>query len=120
MTMRPTITVALNSIPVFEFDSRECAYVPLEDIQIVRPSGDGLIDVVYTYSHDLPSGITVREIKSGETDINQLLIALGWQPGMSHNENLTVLSSSRRTQKGQGAHAMPPTPSRQLPQRGFA
>ena len=66
--------------------------VPLADIEIVRPSSDGLVDVVYTVERDLPSGITVREIKSGESTIDHVLIALGWQAGMSHNEDLAVLT----------------------------
>ncbi len=63
--------------------------VPLTDIQVVRPSGHGLLDIVYMVRRRLPSGITVNEIHSGETTVDQLLIALGWQPGMSHNEHLT-------------------------------
>ena len=70
--------------------------VPLADIQIVRlASEDGSLDIVYTVRRRLPSGITVNEIKSGETDIDQLLIALGWQAGMSHNEHLAKLTDFR-------------------------
>ena len=84
----PTISVALDTIPVHPHGSDNWENVPLRDIEIVRPSSDGLVDVVYTVERDLPSDLTVREIKSGETDINQVFIALGWQPGMSHNEDL--------------------------------
>ena len=91
----PTITIALESIPVQSHDRSECANVPLKDIQIVRPSEDGLLDIVYTSSRDLPSGITVSEVKSGETTIDQFLIALGWQAGMSHNEHLAKLTDFR-------------------------
>ncbi len=73
----------------------ETEYVPLADIQIVRPSHSGLLDIVYTSVRRLPSGITVHEIKSGETTIDQLLIALGWQAGMSHNEHLAKLTDFR-------------------------
>ncbi len=70
--------------------------VPLADIQIVRlASEDGSLDIVYMVRRRLPSGITVNEIKSGETDIDQLLIALGWQAGMSHNEHLAKLTDFR-------------------------
>ncbi len=88
----PTISVALDTIPVRPYGSDSFGRVPLRDIEIVRPSSDGLVDVIYTVERDLLSGITVREIKSGETDINQVFIALGWQPGMSHNEDLAVLT----------------------------
>ena len=95
----PTITIALETIPVRSSASTwaepEWANVPLEDIQIVRPSEDGLLDIVYTSVRRLPSGITVNEIKSGETTIDQLLIALGWQAGMSHNEHLAKLTDFR-------------------------
>ncbi len=73
----------------------ETEYVPLADIQVVRPGEDFLLDIVYTVRRRLPSGITVNEIHSGETTITQLLIALGWQPGMSHNEHLTKLTDFR-------------------------
>ncbi len=76
-------------------DWTETEYVPLADIQIVRHSEDFLLDIVYTTRRRLPSGITVNEIKSGETDIDQLLIALGWQAGMSHNEHLAKLTDFR-------------------------
>ena len=69
--------------------------VPLADVQIVRPSEDGSLDIVYMVRRRLPSGITVNEIKSGETDMDQLLIALGWQAGMSHNEHLAKLTDFR-------------------------
>lgn len=88
----PTISVALDTIPVRPYGSDSFGNVPLADIEIVRPSSDGLVDVIYTVERDLPSGITFRETKSGETDINQVFIALGWQPGMSHNEDLAVLT----------------------------
>ena len=91
----PTITIALETIPIQSHDRSEWANVPLEDIQIVRPSEDGLLDIVYTSRRDLPSGITVSETKSGETTIDQLLIALGWQAGMSHNEDLANLTDFR-------------------------
>lgn len=88
----PTIPIALDTIPVRPHGSDNWENVPLRDIEIVRPSSDGLVDIVYTVERDLPSDLTVREIKSGETDINQVFIALGWQPGMSHNEDLAVLT----------------------------
>ena len=88
----PTISVALDTIPVRPYGSDIFGNVPLADIEIVRPSSDGLVDVIYTVERDLPSGITVRETKSGETTIDQLLIALGWQAGMPHNERLAVLT----------------------------
>jgi len=88
----PTIPVALDTIPVRPYGSDSFGNVPLADIEIVRPSSDGLVDVIYTVERDLPSGITVREIKSGESTIDQVLIALGWQAGMSHNEDLAVLT----------------------------
>ena len=91
----PTIAVALETIPIQSHDRSEWANVPLEDIRIVRPSEDGLLDIVYTSVRRLPSGITVNEIKSGETAIDQLLIALGWQAGMSHNEHLAKLTDFR-------------------------
>jgi len=99
--IKPTllaIPVGLDTIPVRNHGKeksrlREWANVPLKDIQIVRASTDGLIDIIYTSSHDLPSGITVNETKSGESTIDQLLIALGWQAGMPHNEHIAVLSS---------------------------
>ncbi len=73
----------------------ETESVPLADVQIVRPSEDGSLDIVYMVRRRLPSGITVNEIKSGETDMDQLLIALGWQAGMSHNEHLAKLTDFR-------------------------
>ena len=91
----PTVTIALETIPIQSHDRSEWANVPLADIQIVRPSEDGLLDIVYTSVRRLPSGITVHEIKSGETTIDQLLIALGWQAGMSHNEHLAKLTDFR-------------------------
>ncbi len=78
----------LDTIPVRPYGSDSFGNVPLADIEIVRPSSDGLVDVIYTVERDLPSDLTVRDIKSGETDITQVFIALGWQPGMSHNEDL--------------------------------
>ncbi len=69
--------------------------VPLADIRVVRPREDFSLDIVYTVRRRLPSGITVNEIHSGETSIDQLLIALGWQPGMSCNEHLTELTDFR-------------------------
>ncbi len=86
---------ALETIPIQSHDRSEWANVPLDDIQIVRPSEDGLLDIVYTSVRRLPSGITVNEIKSGETTIDQLLIALGWQAGMSHNEDFAKLTDFR-------------------------
>ncbi len=91
----PTITIALDTIPIQSHDRSEWANVPIEDIQIVRPSEDGLLDIVYTSVRRLPSGITVNEIKSGETTIDQLLIALGWQARMRHNEHLVKLPDFR-------------------------
>ena len=91
----PTITIALETIPIQSHDHSEWANVPIEDIQIVRPSEGGLLDIVYTSVRRLPSGITVHEIKSGETTIDQLLIALGWQAGMPHNEHLAKLTDYR-------------------------
>ncbi len=89
------LKTALNSIPVRSHDFSKGAEVPLDDIQIVRPSHSGLLDVVYTSVRRLPSGITVHEIKSGESTIDQLLIALGWQAGMSHNEHVAKLTDFR-------------------------
>ncbi len=91
----PIITIALETIPIQSHDRSEWADVPLADIQIVRPSHSGLLDIVYTSIRRLPSGITVHEIKSGETTIDQLLIALGWQAGMPHNEHLAKLTDYR-------------------------
>ena len=84
-----------ETIPIQSHDRSECANVPLDAIQIVRLSHGGLLDIVYTSVRRLPSGITVHEIKSGETTIDQLLIALGWQAGMSHNEHLAKLTDFR-------------------------
>ena len=89
------LATALNLIPVRSHDFSKWAEVPLADIQIVRPSHSGLLDIVYTSVRRLPSGITVHEIKSGETTIDQLLIALGWQTGMPHNEHLAKLTDYR-------------------------
>ncbi len=86
---------ALETIPVQSHDRSERANVSLTDIQIVRPSEDGLLDIVYTSVRRLPSGITVHEIKSGETAMDQLLIALGWQAGMPHNDHLVRLTDYR-------------------------
>ncbi len=91
----PTIAVALETIPIQSHDRSESVDVPLDDIQIVRPSEDGLLDIVYTSVRRLPSGITVSEVKSGETTIDQFLITLGWQAGMSHNEHLAKLTDFR-------------------------
>ncbi len=88
----PTITVALDTIPIRAYGSDIPRNISLADIEIVRPSSDGLVDVVYTVERDLPSDLTVREIKSGESTIDQVLIALGWQAGMPHNEDLAVLT----------------------------
>ena len=87
-----SLAIPLNTIPVRSYDSSEWANVPLAYINIVRPSEDGLLDIVYTFPRCLPSGITVNEIKSGETTIDHLLIALGWQAGMSNNEHLAKLT----------------------------
>ncbi len=86
---------ALETIPIQSHDRSERANVSLTDIQIVRPSEDGLLDIFYTSVRRLPSGITVSENKSGETTIDQLFIALGWQAGMSHNEHLAELTDFR-------------------------
>ena len=91
----PTIIIALETIPIQSHDRSESVDVPLADIQIVRPSEDGLLDIVYTSVRRLPSGITVSETKSGESTIDQLLIALGWQAGMPHNEHLAKLTDFR-------------------------
>ena len=79
------ISVALDTLPVSLNDSEIWESVPLSDIEIVRPSNDGLVDVIYAVERDLPSGITVRETKSGESTIDQVMTALGWQAGMPHN-----------------------------------
>lgn len=89
------LATPLNSVPVRSHDFSKWADVSLADIQIVRPSHSGLLDIVYTSVRRLPSGITVHEIKSGETTIDQLLIALGWQAGMPHNEHLAKLTDYR-------------------------
>ena len=95
----PSITIAIDTIPVRSHASTWAkpawVNVPLTDIQIVRPSQDGLLDIVYTNRRRLPSGITVGETMSGESTIDQLLIALGWQAGMSHNEHLAKLTDFR-------------------------
>ncbi len=95
----PTITIALETIPVRSSASTwaepQWANVSLADIQIVRPSHSGLLDIVYTSVRRLPSGITVSETKSGESTIDQLFIALGWQAGMRHNEHLAKLPDFR-------------------------
>lgn len=78
-------------LPVFSFDKGPCAYVPLSRIKVVRPSGDGLIDVIYTERRRLPSGISAQEVRTGYSTIDQLLIALGLQAGMPHNEALAKL-----------------------------
>ena len=90
-----SLAIPLNTIPVRSHDSSEWGYAPLADIRIVRPSEDGLLDIVYTSVRRLPSGLTVNEIKSGETTIDHLLIALGWQAGMSNNEHLAKLTDYR-------------------------
>ncbi len=94
------ITVALDTVYVRPHGSDNWENVPLANIEIVRPSSDGLVDVVYTTERDLPSGITVREIKSGESTIDQVLIALGWQAGMPHNEDLAVLTRLEKPWRG--------------------
>ncbi len=86
---------APETIPIQSHDRSEWATVPRADIQFVRPSEGGLLDIVYTSVRRLPSGITVNEIKSGATTIDQLLIALGWQAGMPHNEHLAKLTDFR-------------------------
>ncbi len=88
----PTITVALDTVYVRPHGSDSLEAVPLRDIEIVRLLSDSLVDVIYTVERDLPSDLTVREIKSGESTIDQVLISLGWQGGMPHNEDLAVLT----------------------------
>ena len=87
----PMITVALPTVPIRSYDTDELTDVPLAAIRIVRPIDDWRCDVVYTVRRPLQSDLTADEIRSGEVDINQLLIALGWQPGMGHNEHLAHL-----------------------------
>jgi hypothetical protein len=64
-----------------------CEYIPLCDIRIVMAplAGDerterNLIDVVYAVKTELPSGHTIEELRTGESNIGKLLKALGWYP----------------------------------------
>ena len=88
----PIITVASPDIPVRPYDTGEWTHVALADIRIVRPIDDWHCDVVYTVRRPLDSDLTADEVRSGQVDINQLLIALGWQPGMGHNEHMAHLT----------------------------
>ena len=87
------LPMASDALLVRPNGSDSSNYIPLRDIVIVRPSHSGLLDVVYTTERHMESGLTVIENKTGETNIDHLLIALGWQPGMGHNEHLALLTN---------------------------
>jgi hypothetical protein len=64
-----------------------CEYIPLCDIRIVMAPLAGnekternLIDVVYSVKTELPSGDTIEEPRTGESNIVKLIKALGWYP----------------------------------------
>jgi hypothetical protein len=89
--------IRMGSIPVRRYGASEREVqvddVPLADIKIARENGSlNSFDVVYTARCDLPSGITVRETRTGEADFDFLWIALGWNCGLSHNVQLVELT----------------------------
>ena len=80
------LTFGLTSIPVSGYGSNETPKnVRLSDIKVMRLMEGGTFDVVYTFDRQLPSGITAHEIRSGYSNIDQLLYALGWHGGVPSN-----------------------------------
>ena len=97
MKSRLTFELTFDSIPVSDYGSNETPnYVRLSDIKVVRPMKDGTLDVVYAFDRQLPSGITAHEIKSGYSNIDQLLCALGWYGGFPSNHRFAELTELQR------------------------
>ena len=57
-----------------------CTHIPVRDIRTANHSTGALIDVVYVVTTKLHSGHTVEEVRTGESNINKLVKALGWYP----------------------------------------
>ena len=73
-TSYPNTTIIVHSLDTDSWDE-----IPLGSIQSVTPpDDDGSIEVVYSVITVYKGGRIVGELKSGESTIDRLFIALGW------------------------------------------
>ena len=68
-----------SSILVRSLDTHSWNEIPLDSIESVTiPDDDGSIEVLYTVTIIYSDGQMVSELRTGESTIDRLFIALGW------------------------------------------
>ena len=85
-TSYPNTTIIVHSLDADSWDE-----IPLGSIQSVTPpDDDGSIEVVYSVMTIYKGGRIVGELKSGESTIDRLFIALGWHTDQNPRGGYTV------------------------------
>jgi len=68
-----------SSILVRSLDTHSWNEIPLDSIEsVTTPDDDGSIEVLYTVTIIYSDGRMVSELRTGESTIDRLFIALGW------------------------------------------
>ena len=68
-----------SSILVRSLDTDSWNEIPLDSIEsVTTPDDDGSIEVLYTVTIIYSDGRMVSELRTGESTIDRLFIALGW------------------------------------------
>jgi hypothetical protein len=86
VTSYPNTSIMVHSLHTDSWDE-----IPLDSIQSVTPpDDDGSIEVVYSVMTIYKDGRIVSELKSGESTIDRLFIALGWHADHDPRGGYTV------------------------------
>ena len=86
VTSYPNTSIMVHSLHTDSWDE-----IPLDSIQSVTPpDDDGSIEVVYSVMTIYKGGRVVGELKSGESTIDRLFIALGWHTDQDPPGGYTV------------------------------
>ena len=68
-----------SSILVRSLDTDSWNEIPLDSIEsVTTPDDDGCIEVLYTVTTIYSDGQMLSELRTGESTIDRLFIALGW------------------------------------------